>query len=115
MPARGLENQSLNWAWLAKTCGMRKCMSDHSSMRSFCRGVPVMSSRRALLKFSSVCHRWLFQFFIMCASSRIRYFHFLRRKTLASCKGGPVTLRSPSSTAERKRERERCFQVTAAV
>ena len=55
-------------------------------MRSFCRGVPVMSSRLRLLKFSSVCHRWDFQFLIMWASSKIRNFHFLRRNILASCR-----------------------------
>ncbi len=60
-------------------------MSDQSSMRSFCSGVPVMSRRRCDAKLSSVCQRWLFQFLIMCASSRIRYFHFLRRNILASC------------------------------
>lgn len=31
------------------------------------------------------CQRWLFQFLIMCASSRIRYFHFLRLNMRASC------------------------------
>jgi hypothetical protein len=44
-----------------------------------------MSSRRLLLKRSSVCQRWLFQFLIMCASSRMRYFHFLRRNTCVVC------------------------------
>ena len=68
------------------TCGMRKCISDQSSMRSFCSGVPVISRRRCAENLSRVCHRRLFQFFIMCASSRIRYFHLLRRNILASCR-----------------------------
>ncbi len=41
MPVSGLQNQSRNWSWLANSPGMRKCMSDHSSIRSFCSGVPV--------------------------------------------------------------------------
>mmetsp|Transcript_6011 Transcript_6011/g.16007 ORF Transcript_6011/g.16007 Transcript_6011/m.16007 type:complete len:220 (-) Transcript_6011:652-1311(-) len=84
MPVRGLQNQSRNWEWLANTSGMRKCIRLHSSIRSFCRGVPVMSRRRLELKRSSVCQRWLFQFLIMWASSRMRYRHFLRRNILAS-------------------------------
>lgn len=47
------------------TWGMRKCIRDQSSIKSFCRGVPVINSRRLLLKFSSVCHLMLFQFLIM--------------------------------------------------
>ena len=31
------------------------------------------------------CQRWLFQFLIMWASSRMRYFHFLRLNMRASC------------------------------
>ena len=84
IPVNGFENQSLNCEWLANTCGMRKCIRDHSSMRSFCRGVPVMSNLLALLKLSKVCHLWLFQFLIMWASSKIRYFHFFRLNILAS-------------------------------
>lgn len=48
IPVSGLENHSLNSRWDWKTCGMRKCMSDHSSIRLFCSGVPVSSSRRWL-------------------------------------------------------------------
>lgn len=44
MPVRGLLNQSWKAAWLWKMCGMRKCISDHSSMRSFCSGVPAPSA-----------------------------------------------------------------------
>ena len=33
------------------------------------------------------CQRWDFQFLIMCASSSIRYFHFLRLNMRASCGG----------------------------
>lgn len=44
MPVRGLQNQSLNCAWLAKMPGMRKCMRLHSSIRSFWRGVPAARS-----------------------------------------------------------------------
>ena len=39
------------------TSGIRKCISDHSSIRLFCSGVPVSRSRRADLNPSSVCHR----------------------------------------------------------
>lgn len=48
MPVSGLENHSLNSRWDWKTCGMRKCMSDHSSIKLFCRGVPVRRRRRWL-------------------------------------------------------------------
>ena len=65
-------------------------MRDHNSMRSFCKGVPVIRSLLALLKFRRVCHRWLFQFLIMWASSKIRYFHFFLRNILASCIELPV-------------------------
>ena len=41
MPVSGLQNQSRNWSCDAKTVGMRKCMSDQSSIRSFCSGVPA--------------------------------------------------------------------------
>ena len=41
MPVNGLLNQLLNWSWLAKTAGMRKCIRLHSSIRSFWSGVPV--------------------------------------------------------------------------
>ena len=41
MPLRGLENQSLKSAWLANSAGIRKCIRLHSSIRSFCSGVPV--------------------------------------------------------------------------
>ena len=53
----GLENHCLNSAWERNRCGMRKCMSDHSSMSEFCSGVPVSSSRRRVAKDSSVCQR----------------------------------------------------------
>lgn len=33
------------------------------------------------------CQRWLFQFLIMWASSRMRYFHFFRLNMRASCRG----------------------------
>mmetsp|Transcript_16966 Transcript_16966/g.52600 ORF Transcript_16966/g.52600 Transcript_16966/m.52600 type:complete len:384 (-) Transcript_16966:2183-3334(-) len=68
----GCENHWRNSACERNTCGMRKCMSDHSSIRSFCRGVPVSSRRRAALKLSSVCQRCERQFLIMWASSRMR-------------------------------------------
>ena len=45
MPETGLENHSLNSRCEANTCGMRKCISDHSSIRLFCSGVPVSSRR----------------------------------------------------------------------
>mmetsp|Transcript_5822 Transcript_5822/g.23025 ORF Transcript_5822/g.23025 Transcript_5822/m.23025 type:complete len:309 (+) Transcript_5822:2704-3630(+) len=68
----GAENHCRNSACERKTWGMRKCMRDHSSMRSFCSGVPVSSSLRAALKLSRVCQRCERQFLIMCASSRMR-------------------------------------------
>ncbi len=46
-----------NSACERKMCGMRKCMSDQSSMRLFCSGVPIRSSRRLVEKPSSVCQR----------------------------------------------------------
>ena len=84
MPLSGEENQFLNSLCDWNTCGIKKCIKDHSSMRSFCSGVPVISSRRLLLKLSSVCQRCDRQFLIMCASSSMRYFHFLRLKTVWS-------------------------------
>lgn len=36
MPVSGLQNQSLNSLCELNTCGIRKCISDHSSIRSFC-------------------------------------------------------------------------------
>lgn len=45
MPVRGLENHSLNSRWDWKTWGIKKCIKDHSSMRLFCKGVPVRSRR----------------------------------------------------------------------
>ena len=84
IPLSGDENQFLNSLCDWNTCGMRKCINDQSSIRSFCSGVPVIRSLRLLLKLSSVCQRCDRQFLIMCASSRIRYFHFLRRNTFWS-------------------------------
>lgn len=43
-------------------CGIRKCMSDQSSIRLFCNGVPVNNKRRCVLKCNSVCHRWDLKF-----------------------------------------------------
>ena len=67
IPVRGLENHSLKSVCEENTVGMRKCMRDHSSMRLFCRGVPVSSRRRWLLNPSNVCHRWLLKFLMFCA------------------------------------------------
>lgn len=44
MPATGA-NHSRNSVCDANTSGMRKCISDHSSSRLFCSGVPVSSRR----------------------------------------------------------------------
>jgi hypothetical protein len=71
----------------SKIFGMRKCISDHSSIRLFWIGVPVSSRRLAseikdeetddynqyLLdgKVRSVCHRCDLEFLILCASSRM--------------------------------------------
>mmetsp|Transcript_57045 Transcript_57045/g.123958 ORF Transcript_57045/g.123958 Transcript_57045/m.123958 type:complete len:247 (+) Transcript_57045:181-921(+) len=57
MPETGFENQSLNSLCDSKMCGMRKWRRDHSSIRLFCSGVPVSSSRRFELKLRSVCQR----------------------------------------------------------
>ena len=70
IPVRGLENHSLKSVCEANTVGIRKCMSDHSSIRLFCSGVPVRSSRRWLLKFSKVCQRWLLKFLMFWACER---------------------------------------------
>ena len=85
IPEIGLQNQSLNSWWDWKTCGIKKCINDQSSIRSFCRGVTVNKIRRLELKFKSVCHLWDFQFLIKWASSKIKYFHFFRLKTFVSC------------------------------
>lgn len=45
MPVIGFENHSLNSRCDENTQGIRKCISDHSSIKSFCRGVPVSSKR----------------------------------------------------------------------
>lgn len=50
MPVIGFENHSLNSRCDWNTCGMRKCMSDQSSIKLFCNGVPVSSSRLELKK-----------------------------------------------------------------
>ncbi len=53
---KGLENHSLKSCWLLKMLGMRKCIRDHNSMTSFCKGVPVRSSLRLVLNLRRVCH-----------------------------------------------------------
>lgn len=45
MPVIGFENHSLNSRCDWNTCGIRKCISDHSSIKLFCNGVPVSSRR----------------------------------------------------------------------
>lgn len=45
MPVIGFENHSLNSRCDENTYGIRKCIRDHSSIRSFCSGVPVNNRR----------------------------------------------------------------------
>ena len=61
--------------------GIKKWSKAQSSRRLFCNGVPVRSSLLSDLKESSVCQRWDIQFLILCASSKIKYFHLIRLKT----------------------------------
>ena len=53
----GFENQKANSPRERKSAGMRKCMRDQSSMREFCRGVPVRRRRRLVWKRSKVSQR----------------------------------------------------------
>jgi len=46
--------------------------AQHSTAQPRTAHIPVIRRRRFELKRSSVCHRWLFQFLIMWASSRMR-------------------------------------------
>lgn len=50
MPVTGLENHSRNSRCDAKICGIKKCINDHSSIKLFCRGVPVSNSRLKIAK-----------------------------------------------------------------
>ena len=70
IPESGLANHSLNSLCDWKMCGIRKCISDQSSIRLFCSGVPVNRRRRWLEKFSNVCHLWDLKFFMFCAYRR---------------------------------------------
>ena len=47
-----------------------------------CQG--ALEDQTVIVRFRVVCQRCDRQFLIMCASSRIRYFHFLRRNTFWS-------------------------------
>lgn len=67
IPERGLENHSLKSLCDWKTWGIRKCIKDHSSIKLFCKGVPVRSSRQWLLKFSRYCHLWDLKFLMFWA------------------------------------------------
>lgn len=58
IPVTGLLNHSLNSQCDWNTFGIRKCISDQSSMRLFWRGVPVSNSRLKSLK------NWLLIFLI---------------------------------------------------
>lgn len=53
---KGFENHSLKSCWLLKMLGIKKCMRDHNSITSFCRGVPVRSNLRFVLNLKRVCH-----------------------------------------------------------
>ena len=67
MPDRGFENHSLKSLWDWKTCGIRKCISDQSSIKLFWRGVPVKSSLQWLLKLRRYCHLWDLKFLMFWA------------------------------------------------
>lgn len=57
IPVTGFENHSLNSLWDWKTCGIKKCIKDQSSIRLFCKGVPVNSNRlRTKQNYST--HLW---------------------------------------------------------
>lgn len=45
IPVTGFENHSLNSRCEEKTYGIRKCINDHNSIKSFCNGVPVNNKR----------------------------------------------------------------------
>ena len=77
----GFENQKANSPRLRNSAGIRKCISDHSSISEFCSGVPVSSSRRFVLKCRRICQRSDWKFLMLCASSSTMYTHFLRRNT----------------------------------
>ena len=47
---------TLNWAWDENTWGMRKCIKLHSSIRSFCSGVPKMQSTTCQMMFEFTIH-----------------------------------------------------------
>lgn len=53
MLVTGVLNHSLNSFCDWKTLGMRKCISDHSSIMLFCSGVPVSRRRRSVRKFNN--------------------------------------------------------------
>ena len=72
MPDKGLENHSLKSLCDWKTCGIKKCIKDQSSIRLFCKGVPVRSSLQWLLKFSRYCHLWDLKFLMFWAYNRIK-------------------------------------------
>ena len=71
MPDKGLENHSLKSLCDWKTCGIKKCINDHSSIKLFCKGVPVRSSLQWLLKFRRYCHLWDLKFLMFWAYRRI--------------------------------------------
>ena len=54
MPVTGLENHSRKSRCEPKISGMRKCISDHNSIKLFCNGVPVNNSRLSSGKIGSV-------------------------------------------------------------
>ncbi len=60
---------------LLKTSGRRKLSSDHSSMRLFCSGVPVIRRRERELKARTICESIESTFLIRCASSITMYSH----------------------------------------
>ena len=57
IPVTGLENHSLNSLCEANILGMRKCIRDHSSIRLFCKGVPVSSNRlQRMFQMKNISH-----------------------------------------------------------
>ena len=71
MPDKGLENHSLKSLCDWKTCGIKKCINDQSSIKLFWKGVPVRRSLQWLLKFRRYCHLCDLKFLMFWAYRRI--------------------------------------------
>ena len=60
------------WRLETNLSGMIKCSNDHSSFNEFCNGVPVISSRKFVLKSTRVLYSSESSFFKRWASSTRR-------------------------------------------